>query len=642
MTIKKLGRAILLLAATAIAGTTHAATYYVDYETGSDSNAGTSKTSPWKHAPGMLGLTPSNTSTGDGCTGICSSTPIHPGDSVILKGGVIWPYTSLPWNFNFSGNATSSTYGCTGAGCIYIGYDPTWNKGIVNSVTLTRDLGGCNPSAAPTVVISGGGGSGAAATALVIPSAAATIEPNVAGFVYHINVTNQGNGYTSNPSVAISGAGCVGITAVADIQRPVIDAGSGSGIDWPVGTGPGNLIFGPGLTVLGSYVVVDHLELRNILQAARTSGITTGFINLGNGGAGQNTASNNYIHGRFTDNLNVNQEGADDAINIADGNDEISGNTMENGDSFHLGISGQACTPVNLPCIFSEHDASTRSGSGNDGGEMQHNYLYSIRWMTHWGGNATPLPALIHDNEMWLVLYDAGDAHVNEMYLQYQTGTVYNYNNIFHSAVSGASNQQQLGNGTTQYVFNNISWGLGGGTSNYGMNTDGSAGAANNVFFYNNTMLSDGTTRDCLDDNGTTWASSITVTLQNNHCITTANPYYIKSSGSTYKNQAGSTAQTAIEASSVVDTLSAVASQGYGVADLFSPSTSTNDTVVFASTSSSANLTSLCSGYLVALCSDINGNPRPSSGGWQSGAYSYGSGGSSSVAPPTNLTAVVQ
>ena len=32
------------------------------------------------------------------------------------------------------------------------------------------------------------------------------------------------------------------------------------------------------------------------------------------------------------------------------------------------------------------------------------------------------------------------------------------------------------------------------------------------------------------------------------------------------------------------------------------------------------NLTSLCVGDLIALCSDINGNPRPTTGAWDAGA----------------------
>ena len=341
-----------------------------------------------------------------------------------------------------------------------------------------------------------------------------------------------------------------------------------------------------------------------------------------------------------------NQEQADSAINMLDQTGEVSGNVIENGDAYQTGTSSTSCG-ANLPCIFSEHDIRTcacYSGSG----EMQHNVEYAIRWMTHWGGNATSIPALIHDNEMWLVLYDVGSAHVNEMYLEYTTGTIDNYNNIFHSAVSGASNQQQMGNGTTQYYFNNVSWGLGGGTSNYGIDGQQGAGAGpNHFFFYNNTMYGEGGTRDCLDDNATNYASGLTVVLQNNYCVTTANPYYIKSSASTYTNQAGSTSQSVIEASSTVQSPSTANSQGYTVSNLYAPTSASNDTVTLANGGNSANLTGLCSGYLVALCSDINGNPRPSSGGWQAGAYFYGGSSQSSQqqqstpVAPTGLAAIV-
>lgn len=52
------------------------------------------------------------------------------------------------------------------------------------------------------------------------------------------------------------------------------------------------------------------------------------------------------------------------------------------------------------------------------------------------------------------------------------------------------------------------------------------------------------------------------------------------------------------------------------------------------------NLTSLCSGNLAPLCMDAAGNPRPSTGAWDVGAYEY----SSTVAPqsPTNLSAIVE
>ena len=605
---------------------------YVDYASGADTNNGDTEGTPWKHAPGMLGVNTSNVTTGDGCASNCTSFTPAAGDGIILKGGSVWAYTSLPWNFTWAGTGTTSTYGCTGSGCIYLGYDPTWNQGKVNSVTLTRDLGGCNPASPPTVAFSGGGGSGAAATANVIPAAAGTLEPTVAGFIYHVTVTNQGSGYTSNPTVTISGGGCTGITAVADIQRPVIDAGGKadlSGYTWQVGSTPNYSagIYQPGLTInnymVNQFLIVDHLEVRNIQQFARDGGGGTGdcvtapagsqsaFIDDRSGG--YNTIENNYTHGRFstcstTSSYGLNQEQDDAGINYTS-LDEVMGNTLENGDAYFTGTSSKG-VGVNFPEIFSESDLF---GSG---GHIHNNHEYSIRWMIHQGG-VPGTTILVHDNEMWLVLYDIGAAHVNELYSLYGSGTMYQYNNIFHSAVSGASNQQAMGNGTTQYFFNNISWGLGNGTTNYGI--DGQTGAGpgpNTFFFYNNTMVTSGA-RPCFDDDATTYASGLTVWGQNNHCLTTSYPYLDGgSSGGTYKNAAGSTVTATIEASSDVESTATAAAGGYIVGNLFAPTTSGSATVAFSTNANSANLTSLCTGisYRCARTSTGIYGPRQAAG----------------------------
>jgi hypothetical protein len=72
-------------------------------------------------------------------------------------------------------------------------------------------------------------------------------------------------------------------------------------------------------------------------------------------------------------------------------------------------------------------------------------------------------------------------------------------------------------------------------------------------------------------------------------------------------------------------------SQGYTEKNYYAPTSNTNDTVRFASAADSTNLTSTCSTSLgpyslAALCSDIKGNPRPASGGWEAGAYTFLSG----------------
>jgi hypothetical protein len=450
---------------------------------------------------------------------------------------------------------------------------------------------------------------------------------SAAGFVYHVAVTNQGSGYTSNPTVTISGGGCIGITAVADIDRAVIDYGAGSSITWPVGNGPnyGAGLVGNGIQTNGTYMVVDHMEVRNILQTARagtgcasaSDGVLTSFI-LVNGV--NSTASNDYVHGRFTSCTTSGgavQEGADHGISIGlDG--EAIGNTLENGDD----VGSYAACNGATPCEFSEFSI----GTPNDA-EVQGNYSYSASWFIRGGGAYTDLPLLIHNNESWLGLYQSDGEHINAYYIEMATGTMYMYDNILHNTVSGSTNDQQMGNGTTQYFFNNVAWAQGDGCSTFCIDSVTGAGASGGHFYwYQNTFYgNDSGTRNCLDGNSGTYTSDLYVVLQGNHCVTAANPWWNASemAPANFSNYAGSTVQATINASSTVQSASTAASEGYAVSNLFAPTASTNDTVTFAGNANSANLTSLCSGNLAALCKDINGKPRPATGGWQAGAYVY-------------------
>ena len=58
----------------------HAATYYIDYSSGSDANTGLTKSSPWQHQPYMKGFTGTYTH--------------QAGDVFIFKGGVTWAYSA--------------------------------------------------------------------------------------------------------------------------------------------------------------------------------------------------------------------------------------------------------------------------------------------------------------------------------------------------------------------------------------------------------------------------------------------------------------------------------------------------------------------------------------------------------------------
>jgi hypothetical protein len=107
-----------------------AATYYVDYANGNDSNNGISKTTPWKHAPGM-----------NGCTANCSITP-NAGDKIILKGCVTWPNAAFSW--------TPPSNGSSG-NLVYYGVDQTWWDSTVSGCSSAWNrpvfnLGGAVPS----------------------------------------------------------------------------------------------------------------------------------------------------------------------------------------------------------------------------------------------------------------------------------------------------------------------------------------------------------------------------------------------------------------------------------------------------------------------------------------------------------------
>jgi len=102
---------LLLVSVNAFGGTHYIAA------NGSDSNNGTSKNTPWLHAPGM-----------PNCSGACGSyTPVA-GDQFIFRGGDTWhfgnssavPYSGGKWQIQFTGSSGSH---------IYFGVDQTWFSG---------------------------------------------------------------------------------------------------------------------------------------------------------------------------------------------------------------------------------------------------------------------------------------------------------------------------------------------------------------------------------------------------------------------------------------------------------------------------------------------------------------------------------
>ena len=80
--------------------------FYISKSLGSDSNNGTSESTPWAHLPGM----PS-------CTGQCSSTTLAAGEGFILRGGDSWGNSDLGVQWSRGGTSSNP---------IYIGVDPNW------------------------------------------------------------------------------------------------------------------------------------------------------------------------------------------------------------------------------------------------------------------------------------------------------------------------------------------------------------------------------------------------------------------------------------------------------------------------------------------------------------------------------------
>ncbi len=111
MSQKTLKFLILIFVMLLLAQGAGATTYYVDYSSGSDSNNGTSKTTPWKRAPGM-----------PGCSGNCASANPLPGDSIVFKGGVTWPMSTI-------GGCFAITSGGAAGSRVYYGVDNSWFSG---------------------------------------------------------------------------------------------------------------------------------------------------------------------------------------------------------------------------------------------------------------------------------------------------------------------------------------------------------------------------------------------------------------------------------------------------------------------------------------------------------------------------------
>ena len=104
-----------------LAHSAFAATYYIDYVGGSDTNNGLSSSAPWKHSPGDTAA-----------QNIPAATTLQAGDIVLFRGGVVYRGVITSFRSGTSGNPI--TYKGDGWGtqrAIFDGgqtYQPAWTK----------------------------------------------------------------------------------------------------------------------------------------------------------------------------------------------------------------------------------------------------------------------------------------------------------------------------------------------------------------------------------------------------------------------------------------------------------------------------------------------------------------------------------
>ncbi len=83
--------------------------YFISSAAGSDSNNGTTESTPWAHAPGMVS-----------CSAKCAAVTPTGGEAFILRGCDTWNMAAMgaQWNLEYSGSAGNLIY--------YGGFDQTW------------------------------------------------------------------------------------------------------------------------------------------------------------------------------------------------------------------------------------------------------------------------------------------------------------------------------------------------------------------------------------------------------------------------------------------------------------------------------------------------------------------------------------
>jgi hypothetical protein len=220
--------------------------YFVSQQAGaSDSNNGTSESTPWLHLPGMAG-----------CTATCASTTPAPGNGFIFRGGDSWGLANFPISFTWSGTAANP---------MYIGVDQGWYSGSA----WTRPIWTCGNNA---------GGCGGAVAMLSL----------FASFAIFDNFEITGLNYTGTSS-STAGTGVIAEYSHDDTVENFYWHGVTYTTPWANVNGPANSTFMSDLGGEPSYA--NDTARYNVIDMTDSGGATTAVVS----GPGVPVAYGNYM-----------------------------------------------------------------------------------------------------------------------------------------------------------------------------------------------------------------------------------------------------------------------------------------------------------------------------------------------------------
>lgn len=557
---------LILLAARICMG----ATYYVDFATGADTNNGTAKGTPWKHAPKM-----------QNCASNCNITPAA-GDQIIFKGGVTWDLTCFGWLV--PGSGTINNY-------IYYGVDQTWYSGgswtrpkfdAAYSITQPEANAGNN------------------SVVQLLSTNYVTLD--------NIEITGLMAKYSFGPALV----GMYG--GVFTLENMYLHG-------WD--------LISYSTTCSKSGTVISCTCSTSCTSNWITSGATCSggnrfcVVQSGFSTAIYNTQRQEYNLATIPSATTYTYDCSPAPVSCSSGTVASNTGTVTLADDAHGGILGNNATPTVINCIV-ENSVLTGATYGHQNGVAVRGVGFISGTTVHdVSSNMLGVGGgVIHDNTMYNLSYTtSGDTHGNDGYdASYHFNGMYVndnstvYNNLMYS-MSLPTNYYlepcDSGNNGTITAFNNVAiQNSGNGASLFNLDAEGgtsvTGGACGTWNLYNNTMMvPDGSGLNVMIHTAHPGNLS-NVTVINSHAITIIG----------YPTGCGSVSGTCVETTYTLESAATAANQGYVLGNFFAPTSGSNPTV-----GAGTNLTSLCTGAVAPLCSDKNGVPRPANGAWNTGAY---------------------